>query len=166
MELGFLGGGGRVPLGIGSNGTTNYSSVEVTGGAEQQNLSHSHTVNSHTHGMSHTHTVNSHAHTTAGHTLTISEIPAHSHAMKYLGSTSGSSTGWYGNSGSYNHSVRTYDTGGGESHSHGDTGYSSPATNTGTKTTTDGSSPSTTSSLGSVSILSPYITCYMWKRTA
>lgn len=159
-------GGGRVPVGIGSNGTTTYSTVEATGGTEKQSLSHTHTVNSHTHGMSHTHTVNSHTHTTAGHTLTVSEIPAHEHGVRYLGSTSGSDTGWCGSTGTINNTVRTYSTGGGGSHSHGDTGSTSPATNTGTKTATDGSSPSTTSSLGSVSVLSPYITCYMWKRTA
>lgn len=41
-------GAGRVPVGIGSNGTTNYSTVEATGGEEK-------------------------------HTLTIAEMPSHTH---------------------------------------------------------------------------------------
>ena len=44
-------GSGRVPLGMGSNGTTNYTTVEATGGEEK-------------------------------HTLTASEMPSHSHTLQ------------------------------------------------------------------------------------
>ena len=44
-------GAGRVSIGIGSNGTTNYSTVESTGGEEK-------------------------------HTLSVSEIPSHSHTIR------------------------------------------------------------------------------------
>lgn len=44
-------GGGRVPLGIGSNGETNYTSAEQVGGSENSNALHTHTAGSHTHTM-------------------------------------------------------------------------------------------------------------------
>ena len=50
-------GAGRVPVGIGSNGTTNYSTVEETGGEEKHKLTVAEMP-------SHTHTQNSHSHTT------------------------------------------------------------------------------------------------------
>ncbi|MBR3164004.1 hypothetical protein IKF15_01745 [Candidatus Saccharibacteria bacterium] len=50
-------GAGRVPVGIGSNGTTNYSTVEATGGEEKHTLTIAEMP-------SHTHTQNSHSHTT------------------------------------------------------------------------------------------------------
>lgn len=47
------------------------------------------------------------------------------------------------------------------------TGGAAPGTNTGTRTTTDGTAPDTNTNLNTAqSILQPYITCYMWKRTA
>lgn len=101
-------GGGRVPVGIGSNGTTNYSSAEATGGEER-------------------------------HTLSVSEIPSHSHMIRsgWSDTSPGSDAyryqfwgannlGWHG----------------------GDYGTSS----------TGGS--------GSHENRQPYITVYMWKRTA
>ena len=83
-----------------------------------------------------------HVHNTANHTLTIGEIPSHSHQLAMTdGSSAGvidrvhtqtySSSGWYS---------RTSDAGGNQPHNHGNT--------------------------GSASNLMPYYTCYIWRRDA
>ena len=99
----------------------------------------------------------SHTHTTAGHILTINEMPSHKHWISGAAyddgnmSTSGSSNsqdyGLAADAGGYsvddpNKQYGRYSayTGGGAVHSHGDTGVSSN--------------------------LPPYLSVYMWKRTA
>ena len=90
----------------------------------------------------------SHTHTTAGHTLTVAEMPSHTHAVpnpSYYAAISTSDTG-YSVCRTENPPIGTKDgygtgsTGGGGSHSHGDTGSSSN--------------------------MPPYLAVYMWKRTA
>ena len=142
-------GSGCVPVGIKAN-DNNFNTVEKTGGVVTNNLSHAHTVNSH-------------AHTTAGHILSATEIPAHSHGVSLNVSRTDSEVAGYGLgktsgflnrvlvNGSAGNKLTINNTGGNGSHSHGNTGSSAPATNV---------------QLGSVSNLQPYITCYMWKRTA
>jgi len=116
-------GAGRVPIGIGSNGTTNYSTVEATGGEEK-------------------------------HTLTIAEMPSHTHTQN-------------------SHSHTTYNKW--NSYGAGDCsayGYKSPANGssqdgwqqdyTGGTTATN----QNTGGGGSHENRQPYITVYMWKRTA
>lgn len=139
----------RVLIGAGSS----YA-VNATGGA----TSHTHTS------AAHTHTSAAHTHTTAGHTLTVNEIPSHNHATygqvprindsSVSGDMYGHSTqaSWWFKScaSSVNY------TGGGASHSHGNTGSTTPG-NTGSTT------PGKT---GSSSNLPPYLAVYMWKRTA
>lgn len=102
----------------------------------------------------HTHTSAAHTHTTAGHTLTINEIPNHNHNIycgygETMNGTSDafryqfwatSSLGWK------NFLIQS--TGGGASHSHGNTGSTTPA------------------ATGSSSNLPPYKAIYMWQRTA
>lgn len=162
-------GSGRVPVGVNTS-DGNFNTVEKTGGTATINLGHSHTVSSHTHGMSHSHTVNSHTHS----------VSSHKHVQTF-GADDGQvymngGTGPYG-SVVYNNSWvnvsrpgfivtaarfhYTSEAGG------GNTGGSAPGTNTGTRTSTDGTTPGTNSQLSTTqSVLQPYITCYMWKRTA
>lgn len=87
----------------------------------------------------------SHKHTTSGHTLTINEIPSHSHGMTYSYG-SGSAYGMVWTNGAYQGpynpdglGVVQY-TGGNGSHSHGDTGTSNN--------------------------MPPYLAVYVWKRVA
>lgn len=105
----------------------------------------------------HTHTSTAHIHTTAGHTLTIAEIPSHKHAVNRM-SWAASKPSGYGKSG-YLWAYDTSDiypvsesyfnnTGGGGSHSHGNTGSTTPG------------------NTGSSSNLPPYKVVYAWERTA
>ena len=94
----------RFPLGKAAAGTG--STLGGTGGA-----------------IDHTHTGPSHVHTTASHTLTISEIPAHTHQI-YTTCSANDDSGYIkttGELGSVIYEV-TESTGGGEGHSHGNTG--------------------------------------------
>ena len=136
----------RVLIGAGSS----YS-VNATGGA-----------------TSHTHTSAAHTHTTAGHTLTVNEMPSHVHPglywynpgdMSYVitlnNGTYGYHLSWNGAGGSTTAGggrnevgIHTGYQGGGASHSHGNTGSTTPG------------------NTGSSSNLPPYLAVYMWKRTA
>ena len=86
---------------------------------------------------------NTHTHTTSNHTLTVNEIPSHTHNI-YGGD--GDVPDWFGGSGNpYGIKARSgtaYDylgyTGGGQAHNHGNTGSSSN--------------------------MPPYLVVYMWKR--
>ena len=154
-------GSGRVPVGVNSN-DGNFNSVEKTGGSS-----------THTHAI----TVNNKAAFTSGSTtLSVSQIPSHTHSGKtgsantglmrvlnqvgtgvmpnhMVGFNTGGSyvdrkgVGSFPGSSHY-HSFTTNATGGSGGHTH-----SIPAHNH-------------TASSSSVSTLQPYITCYMWKRTA
>lgn len=112
----------------------------------------------------HTHTSAAHAHTTAGHTLTINEMPKHEHrSMKWgngteyyfgVNGSSPGSDGWWnftytgGGAGSSQPNFYTNKVGGGASHSHGNTGSTTPG------------------NTGSSSNLPPYKVVYAWERTA
>lgn len=152
-------GSGRVPVGVNSN-DGNFNSVEKTGGSS----SHSHTIS----------VGSKSAFTSGSTTLSTSQIPSHTHSgTTGVGSTNSirvvasagngclpnHSTGYGGGSyvdrsgqnfpgSSHSHPFTTNATGGGGGHTH-----SIPAHNH-------------TASSSSVSTLQPYITCYMWKRTA
>lgn len=150
-------GSGRVPVGVGSNGTTNYSSVEATGGAESR---------SHSHGAKTSGTASGNTGATA---LTVSQIPAHTHSLsKALIENSQENSSTYGlQAGSSSFSgrimlrrgetstsltpVSANATGGGGSHTHtlNNHTHSVPASDS-----------------KSTDVRQPYITCYMWKRTA
>ena len=154
-------GSGRVPVGVNSK-DGNFDSVEKTGGTS----THSHSI-----------TVNNKAAFTSGSTtLTVSQMPSHNHAgsstttaitssLRVVGVTGtgtasnhivGFGSGAYVNvsntsnfpGGNHYHNMNMKSNGGGQGHTH-----SIPVHNH-------------TASSSSVSTLQPYITCYMWKRTA
>lgn len=135
-------GAGRVPIGVNAS-DSDFNAVEKTGGSKTANISHTHTIASHNHGGN-----------TGSHVLTVNEIPAHNHDWKYASSAQSGSSTWgsagVGASGSANDVIGN--TGGGKGHTH----------------TISASGQQTTNSAGStsLSLLQPYITCYMWKRTA
>lgn len=149
--LGFgtwvLWGSGRVPVGV-DKSDTSFNTVEKTGGAKTVNTLHSHVIASHNHGGN-----------TGSTILTINQIPAHTHD---IWQTSGGSTqSAYANSLSgataWSNNLRNVpdfskSKGGGKGHWH----------------TIASSGQQTTSTVGNgfSSLLQPYITCYMWKRTA
>lgn len=149
--LGFgtwvLWGSGRVPVGV-DKSDTSFKTVEKKGGAKTVNTLHSHVIASHNHGGN-----------TGSTILTINQIPAHTHD---IWQTSGGSTqSAYANSLSggtvWRNNLRNVpdfskSKGGGEGHWH----------------TIASSGQQTTSTVGNgfSSLLQPYITCYMWKRTA
>lgn len=102
-------------------------------------------------GGSETATIAAHSHTTQSHALTIAELPGHQHELLnynengYTTSTfTNNSTPGYDKIG-FTGNVMTTFTGSNQPHSHGDTGSAGATT---------------------VSVVQPYITCYMWKRTA
>ena len=148
-------GSGRVPVGIDTS-DSNFNTAEKTGGAKTVNLSHSHTVNSHAHTMGHTHTVNSHAHL---------QTMSNQDGILY-----------YTTNSPYNRVVQYVTKGQAYALTKGDdnalisqdyTSSASPGTGNSSITNTGNSSPGTNSQLSSAqSVLQPYITCYMWKRTA
>lgn len=110
-------GSGRVLVGVDTS-QTEFDTVEKTGGSK------------------------THTHTTGNHTLTINEIPSHSHSINF-DQTTGSSTNALKTgvqtvyTGDYGIVQKT---GGDGTHNHGNTGDSSN--------------------------IQPYITVYIWKRTA
>ena len=155
-------GSGRVPVGVNTN-DGDFNSANKTGGSKTVNLAHSHTVNGHTHtSAAHTHSLNNDSacaligrSTTSLHTISYKnggsrnglqydrqfEIPKNS--ANVVSNIAGGS--WKSND------VTSL---------HGNTNSTTPGA-------TGSSSPGTNSKLsGSQSILQPYITCYMFRRTA
>lgn len=141
-------GAGRVPVGVSSD--SEFNSVEKTGGAKSVTLSINQIP-------SHAHSYNKSNSTTGNHTLTVNEIPSHHHGVaidSYVNTDFQTDDPGGGHVGippkgvNYN----TTDTGGGQGHNHS---ISTSSTNTGGA-----------GSGQSHSNLQPYITCYMFKRTA
>ncbi len=156
-------GAERVPVGVGGK----YDKAGMVGGSD----THSHTVASHTHGvLSHTHTVASHTHTTGSFTLLATHLPEVNIGiggtqLSWNKTTGGSQTrvnlqGTYGGNFTGGYEGTSVGTGG-LAHNHGNTG-GTPLTTLGTELTTLGTAPATNPGDNR----QPYITCYMFKRTA
>ena len=137
--LGFgtwtLWGAGRVPVGVDTT-DTKFNTVEKTGGSNSVSIAHTHSVSG----------------DTAGHTLTLNQIPSHGHGIKMayrINIQSGANVGVpiEGSRTDQDATINSANSGGGQSHSHN-------------ISLTSGSAG------GSVSTVQNYITCYIWKRTA
>ncbi len=131
-----LWGAGRVPIGVNSQ-DTDFSAAEKTGGAKTVTLA--------------TGNLPSHSHTLSSGTVTVASGGAHTHTASKgsykVGSGSGSTYKYFTNGGSTE--PQTIASSG--SHSH---------------TATLSGSTGTAGSGTAVNKLPPYITCYMYKRTA
>lgn len=133
-------GGGRVPVGIGNNGETNYTTAEQTGGSENSVASHNHTQNSHNHSQ------NAHRHNVYGESNWNSDatgLQYKDYCRSIAGIKDEGSSGYFATwpkSGAYILQTTTA------------TNNATTATNNATGTTGGNRQP--------------FITCYMWKRTA
>lgn len=157
-------GNGKVPVGIDVN-DTDFDTVEETGGAKTQNYKPTGTVSKPTFSgtaASLTHTGGK----VGSHTLTISEMPSHSHAQRV---TANSGTAAIrkdysadAKSQIYDQGCNTGNTGGGGGHDHP---FTQPTAHSYTPAGSV-SQPTFTGTSATLSHLQPYITCYMWKRVS
>lgn len=150
-------GAGRMPLGVGDNGKTSYIVSEVTGGSPYLQ-SHTHTFTTGNNSVGHTHTF-----------TTGNQSANHTHSLSY-NSDSGAQASGSDPSGrgafvrrtASGGSTSTWSTGNqSASHTHSGTTASQSANHTHSGTTATHNQ-----TVGDGQNMPPYITCYMWKRTA
>lgn len=151
--LGFgtwvLWGAGRVPVGV-NTAETEFNEVEKIGGAKEITLSEKQMPR-------HSHSYSKAPSETNKTTLSVDQIPSHKHDVVTWGyydsgGASGEKIAKTIDTADGNGTAETKWTGGGEGHSHG---ISTTSANTGEK-----------GSGNPHSNIQPYITCFMWKRTA
>lgn len=160
-------GSGRVPVGINTS-ETEFNTVEKTGGekahvlTEAEMPSHIHTIGAHSHGL------NSHSHIIPQLSGSAGSAGAHSHYLTYetdVASGSGKHRTVPNGSGSNTGSAVGTKSAGAHTHT-----VTTNASTTGAASgNTANSAQSASGSAGSGNAhnnLQPYITCYMWKRTA
>ena len=157
-------GTGKTLVGVDTNDSS-FNTVEKTGGNKSNSTTLS-TANlpSHIHTISHTHTISETKTTTLD--LTAESAGSHTHTINQFGWESETGVGYkYGVSFNY-YSARTITSDAAGAHTHKVTGsVTIPKLTTATQsTTTSGATGSGTSF--TTSTLQPYITVYMYKRTA
>ena len=132
---------GRVLLGVGSNGETNYTTAEQTGGSENSVASHTHTQQAHNHTQQ-----------------------AHKHALLSNTKSDGNANGFgandkiYGIAGIWQNSAPAHQYYGVDNAGHSYVEYTRAINNPTTAVN------NSTGEVGGNRM--PFITCYIWKRTA
>lgn len=154
-------GSGKVPIGVDAN-DTDFATVEQTGGAKSNSVTPSGTVSKPTFTGSSVTSGTPSNNTSGSTTLTINQIPSHTHT--YTRPNTGKI--WEGNSTesvvkTVSTGITTGGTGGGQGHTHTLSSHTHSVTASGSV-----SQPTFTGTAQNVSTVQPYITCYMWKRTA
>ena len=161
-------GAGRTLVGVGSNGETNYTSAGLTGGNEKISLAVAN-LPAHTHSVTPSGTVSS---TFKGNSVTLGSAGAHTHSMPFASTAVANENG-------FGTSAQAVFNGPGFANRLIITGYSLTSDSTGAHTHTFTAKGSVTSSFtgtkvnttsvgssSSLDVRNPYITTYMWKRTA
>lgn len=179
-------GSGQVPVGVKTT-DTDFATVEKTGG--NKTASTSYTPAGKNTGTAITMNAVELTHSggaVGNHTLTTSEMPSHSHGISRMANSSKAEKGgcWVGNeqfhiAASRNLDATTFpsvisndnletkigNTGSGGAHNHG---FTQPSKHSFTPTTKTVTQPTFTGTAATIteSTVQPYITCYMFKRTA
>lgn len=155
--------GGRKLVATGDNGTTNYTSVNATGGNKAVTLSSSN-LPAHTHSITPSGTVTS---SFTGKSATTSSNGVHTHTVDF-GNASSEASGYglsYGADVYRDRALingRTVDVDAGGAHTHSATPSGSVTSSFTGKTVTSSSNGSGSS----IDIMNPYITVYIWRRTS
>ena len=161
-------GAGRTLVGVGSNGETNYTSAGLTGGNEKISLAVAN-LPAHTHSVTPSGTVSS---TFKGTSATLGSAGSHTHSMPFASTAAANEHG-------VGSTAQAVLNGPGFGNRLIVTGYSLTSNSAGAHTHTFAAKGSVTSSFAgtkvnttsvgsssSVDVRNPYITTYMWKRTA
>lgn len=135
-------GSGRVPIGVNTS-DSDFNTVEKTGGAKTQ---------------SYTPTGSNSGGSVSGHTLTVNEIPSHYHNTGRSNQGGGRSDWGLVGAGAHGGNVALSQNGGGSA--------STTSTGSGWSHNHEFTQPTFTGNAATIGRVQPYITCYMWKRTA